>query len=150
MTPAQPKTNRARSARSPLTRLTRLTRLVVALGVTTVIAACSHNKQPDDEISYRPDPIPVHVRNENYLDMNVAVIAGSATRRLGTVSGNSEADFKIDWSAAGNGQGVQLTATPIGGRGSTGTGLLNVAPGQIIEFRIGSVLRQSTVSVHDP
>jgi hypothetical protein len=144
MTPAQPKANRAHGARS------RLVRLTVALGVTTVIAACSHNKQPDDQISYHADPILVHVRNENFLDMNVAVVAGSATRRLGTVSGNSEGDFKIEWSAAGNGQGVALTATPIGGRGSTSTGALNVAPGQVIEFRIGSVLRQSTVSVHDP
>ena len=118
--------------------------------VLILLAACSHNNQPELDDNPRPDPIPVHVRNENFLDMNVAFVpVGGASRRLGTVSGNSAQDFPIPWNAI-NGQGVYLTAIPIGGSGAARSQTLNVSPGQMIEFKIGSVLRQSVAIVHDP
>ena len=46
-----------------------------------------------------------------------AGVASGVSRRLGTVTGNSAADFKIQWSLI-NGQTISLTATPIGGRGA--------------------------------
>jgi hypothetical protein len=111
-------------------------------------SACSRNKGTEDFYP-RADPIPVHVQNENFLDMNVYVVSSGTNRRLGLVTGNSSADFKIAWSFV-NGQTISLTAVPIGGRGSAGSGSLSVAPGQEIEFKIGSVLRQSTASVRQP
>ena len=115
------------------------------------LTSCSHNKSsdPDADPDLRPDPIPIHVKNENFLDVNVAVFAGGMSRRLGMVPGNSSADFSVNWSVA-NGSGLSLTAVPIGGNGAFNTGTLNVAPGQMIDFRIGSMLRQSTAVVHDP
>jgi len=121
----------------------------VALALIVVLAGCARNKGHDDDFYPRIDPIPIHVRNENFLDMNVAVVSNGVSRRLGLVAGNSSADFKVDWAVA-NGQGIALTATPIGGRGVAGSGSLNVSPGQVVEFKIGSVLRQSTAMVHDP
>jgi hypothetical protein len=112
-------------------------------------AACSRNAPPDLEPDPRFDPIPVHVRNDNFLDVNVFVVAGGMSRRLGQVTGNSEADFSIAWSVA-SGQSVALMATPIGGRGSAYSGALTVGPGQMIDFRIGSVLRQSMATVRAP
>jgi len=139
MTPTYAKASRLR--RSPASAL----RVTVCL--LTLLGACARNKNQGDYP--RADPIPVHVRNENFADMNVAVVANGISRRLGLVTGNSSADFKIAWSVA-NGQGLVLTATPIGGRGLAGSGALSVSPGQVIEFKIGSVLRQSTAVVHDP
>jgi hypothetical protein len=126
-------------------------RVLVAALACVALAACSHNKSsdPDADPDVRPDPIPIHVKNENFLDVNVAVFAGGMSRRLGMVPGNSSADFSVEWSVA-NGSGLSLTAVPIGGNGGFNTGTLNVAPGQMIEFRIGSLLRQSTAVVHDP
>lgn len=126
-------------------------RVFLAALTCVALAACSHNKSPDSDSDpdLRPDPIPIHVKNENFLDVNVAVFAGGVSRRLGMVPGNTSADFSVNWSVA-NGSGLSLTAVPIGGNGSVNTGLLNVAPGQMIEFRIGSMLRQSTAVVHDP
>ena len=138
----------AKFTASPLRR-SPSRRLGAALTLIVVLAGCAKNKAQEGELFPRAEPIPVHVRNENFLDMNVAVVANGISRRLGLVSGNSSADFKIAWSVA-NGQGIVLTATPIGARGSAGSGSLNVAPGQVIEFRIGSVLRQTTATVHDP
>jgi hypothetical protein len=118
--------------------------LALALG-----AACSRNNPPAEEIDVPREPIPVHVKNENFLDMNVAVVASGVSRRLGLVPGNGSADFKINWSTV-NGQQVVLTATPIGGRGSYTSPGVSVGYGQVIELHIGSVLRQSTAVVREP
>jgi hypothetical protein len=119
------------------------------LAVVLASAACARGKNSDEAPDPRPDPIPVHVKNENFLDMNVAVIVSGQSRRLGTVQGNSTANFAINWSAA-NGQPIVITASPIGGKGTASSGQLNVGFGQVIDFRIASVLRQSAASVHDP
>lgn len=97
----------------------------------------------------RPEPIPVHVRNENFLDMNVYVIVSGVARRLGLVTGNSAGDFKISWSLA-NGQSIVLRAVPIGGNGSVTSQALSVGEGQEIEFKIASTMRQSTAIVREP
>jgi len=133
---------------SPMGRsFTHRLRLVAMFAV--LLAACSRNKAQNDDFYPRAEPIPVHVQNENFLDMNVFVVSSGVSRRLGLVTGNSAADFKIQWSIV-NGQSISLTATPIGGRGSAGSGALNVSPGQMIDFKIGSVLRQSTATVRQP
>ncbi|HEY6829579.1 MAG TPA: hypothetical protein VI259_22130 [Gemmatimonadaceae bacterium] len=112
-------------------------------------AACKSHPQTGPEVDARPEPIPVHVKNENFLDMNIAVVVSGVSRRLGNVVGNASADFMIDGNLA-LGQTVYLTATPIGGRGQATSGGLSIAPGQMIEFIVASTLRQSVATVHDP
>ena len=122
--------------------------ITLAMISCVAVAGCSRGHTDTGE-DPRPDPIPIHVMNENFLDMNVSVVANGVSRRLGTVSGNSSGDFKINWSVA-NGQPITLTATPIGGRGSVASAALNVGIGQMIEFKIGSTLRQSVAIVREP
>ncbi|MEO7085205.1 MAG: hypothetical protein ABI442_07260 [Gemmatimonadaceae bacterium] len=112
---------------------------------------CSHNNpSPDDDIPIIPAaPIVVHVKNENFADVNVAVVVSSVSRRLGTVSGNTSDDFAISYNTV-NGQPVVITARQIGGNGYATSPNLSVGPGQVIEFKVGSVFRQSTAVVHDP
>jgi hypothetical protein len=131
-----------RSRRSALLAL-------ITVAALAALAACSQKTDPNAEPVPIPDPIALHVKNENFLDMNVAVVTSGVSRRLGTVSGNSAGTFSIPWNVA-NGQTLVVTATPIGGRGYATTGGLSVSPGQVIEFRVGSQLRQSAVAVHDP
>ncbi|HEY4303033.1 MAG TPA: hypothetical protein VGM82_01095 [Gemmatimonadaceae bacterium] len=111
-------------------------------------SACFFRTKPGEEAQH--EPIPVRVRNENFLDVNVYANVGSVSRRLGMVTGNSVATFTIDWSAT-IGQPIYMTAIPIGGGGARATSQgLNVGYGQMIFFTVGSVLRQSTASVGDP
>lgn len=120
-----------------------------AAGLTlTVLAGCSRNKMDTGE-DLRPEPIPVHVKNENFLDMNVYVVISGVSRRLGMVTGNGAGDFKISWSAA-YGQSIVLRAVPIGGSGSVTSQGLTVGEGQEIEFKIAATLRQSTAIVREP
>jgi hypothetical protein len=121
----------------------------VAVVLLAALAACSHGNDPNAEPVPIPDPVALHVKNENFLDVNVAVVANGVSRRLGTVSGNSSGTYSIAWNVA-SGQQITITATPIGGRGFATTGGLSVSPGQVIEFRVASQLRQSAVAVHDP
>jgi hypothetical protein len=112
-------------------------------------SACFFRSKPGDEPAEH-EPIPVRVRNENFLDVNVYANVGSVSRRLGMVTGNSVGTFVIDWSAT-IGQPIYMTAIPIGGGGARATSQgLNVGYGQMIFFTVGSVLRQSSASVGDP
>jgi len=113
-----------------------------------VLAGCSRH-QVDTGEAYRPEPIPVHVVNENFLDMNVYVVVSGVSRRLGMVTGNGAGDFKISWSVA-YGQSIVLRAVPIGGSGSVSAQALNIGEGQEIEFKIAATLRQSTAIVREP
>ena len=112
------------------------------------LAACSRANELEEDLVPAPGPIPIRVRNENFLDMNVAVLSGGVTRRLGQVSGNGSGDFRINWSVA-NGTTVALVATAIGSNARWTSPGLSVRPGQMIEVRIGSVIRQSSAVVRE-
>jgi hypothetical protein len=127
----------------------RAVRAGMLAAALVVAGACGRNNQPDTDPDPRFDPIPIHVRNDNFLDVNVAVISGGVSRRLGLVTGNSAGDFTVPWSV-GNGSGIVLMATPIGSRGSVTLPAVNVGVGQVVDLRIASVIRQSVVSVHEP
>ena len=124
------------------TRRRPLARLAAAALATVLVAACSHQTN----FGPRRPPVPVHVINENFLDMNVSAIIGGVSRRLGDVTGNSTRDFEL---SSPYGEPVTLTAVPIGGRGSYVSGSLNVGYGQIIVLHIASSLRQSVAVLRD-
>lgn len=126
--------------RRPLAR----TVLVAAFGMfaATLGAGCSHQTS----FSPRRPPVPVHVVNENYLDMNVAALIGGVSRRLGDVTGNSTRDFEL---TSPYGEPITLIAVPIGGRGEFVSSSLNVGVGQAIVLHIGSSLRQSIAVLRD-
>lgn len=122
----------------------------IALSLLLLAAsACIRHPKGEEEEPVKAPPILVHVRNENFLDVNVFVVVSGVSRRLGTVSGNSAGDFSIDWGLT-VGQSITIQAIPIGGRGSASSGPLSVGLGQMIDFTVAPVLRQSTVSVHEP
>jgi hypothetical protein len=117
----------------------------LAFALVVAVAACSRNNpETGADFDPRPEPISVFVKNENFLDVNVSIVTGGISRRLGQVSGNGSSDFKLNASFA-NGQSVSVTAVPIGQ--SPG---LQVRPGQRIEVRIAASLRQSSTVVRDP
>jgi hypothetical protein len=125
----------------------RRLRAAAAVLACASLAGCFHNKHPGPY--FRPDPIQIQVQSENFLDANVYIVAGGVAQRLGTVIGNSKAKFTYPWSNALS-SGVVMVAQTIGGSG-TGRSLdLSVNPGQVIDFRIASQLRQTYAVVHDP
>ena len=118
--------------------------LVAAMSTLATVSACSRTQTAAGEIAPATS-IGLHVKNENFLDMDVFVVSQGVATRLGTVTGNASRDFMVDGSLAA--QGLSIVATPIGGNGRAGTGSLAVTPGQTIDFTIGSILRNSRVFI---
>ena len=106
--------------------------------------ACSRTQEAAGEVA-PARAIGLRVRNNNFLDMDVYAVSYGLATRLGTVTGNSSRNFVLDASLAT--QDLQIVATPIGGNGRASTGVVTVGPGQTIDFTIGSILRNSTVTI---
>jgi hypothetical protein len=115
-----------------------------ALGTAMPAAACSHNQEMPGDIA-PTDRIFVHVKNQNFYDMDVYAVADGVATRIGTVSGIGERTFSVHSSLAV--QDFAIVASPIGGWGRASTGRLNVSPGQTIDFTIGTTLTNSTVFI---
>ena len=107
--------------------------------------ACNRSNELAGDIA-PSNAVGVHVVNQNFLDVDVWAVSSGVPTRLGTVSGNSNKDFMLDPSMTATND-LRLVATPIGGNGRGSTGPLIVGPGQTIEFRVGSLLRNSSAFI---
>jgi hypothetical protein len=126
-------------------------RLRVWAGVFSIAAglpmagACAHTGQASGDVAPTA-AIGLRVRNDNFLDMDVYGVSAGLATRLGTVTGNTTRNFVLDASMA-DGRDFSVVATPIGGNGRASTGTIAVSPGQTIDFKIGSTLRNSSVII---
>jgi hypothetical protein len=118
--------------------------LVAAAATVPVASACSHTQEAGGEVA-PATAIGLHVKNDNFLDMDVYAVSDGLATRLGTVTGNSSRNFVLDATLAV--QDFRIVATPIGGNGRASSGAVSVSPGQTIDFTIGSILRNSTVFI---
>jgi hypothetical protein len=128
----------------------RSSRFLIALfaaSATVSGAACSRTAQAAGDV-VPATAIGLTVTNQNFLDMDVYAVSDGLATRLGTVNGNNTRSFSLHSSLAT--RDLRIVATPIGGNGRASTGEVLVSPGQTIEFRIGSILRNSSVSVRSP
>lgn len=107
-------------------------------------ASCSRTGEAAGEVA-PSSAVGLHVRNNNFLDMDVYAVSAGLATRLGTVTGNGSRNFVLDGSLAT--PDLRIVATPIGGNGRASTGQVLVSPGQTIDFTIGSILRNSTVMI---
>jgi hypothetical protein len=113
--------------------------------VLSSASACSHNYQEAAGEVVPANMVGVHVQNNNFLDVNVYAVSGSLATRLGTVTGSTSRDFMINPSLTT--QDFRIIAEPIGSNGTASTGLIQVGPGQTIDFTVGSILTNSTVFI---
>jgi hypothetical protein len=118
--------------------------LFAAGGMVSTVSACSRTNEAAGEVA-PASAIGLHVRNDNFLDMDVYAVSDGLATRVGTVTGNSSRNFVLDASLAN--LDFRIVATPIGGNGRASTGAIAVAPGQTIDFTIGSILRNSNVFI---
>ena len=123
-----------------------LAMLVVALPIVDGCSLFNRAKKAAGPAARPLEPIPLTVRNENYLDMNIAYVVQGSSRRLGMVPGNTTMNFNIPRLSEAV-DDYTITATPIGAGGRASSGILSVREGQRIEFRVAPVLRQSSAIV---
>src|SRR5689334_3545835 len=119
--------------------------LFAAAATVPVASACSHTQEAGGEVA-PATAIGLHVKNDNFLDMDVYAVSDGLATRLGTVTGNGSRNFVLDPSITSN-QDFRIVATPIGGNGRASSGNILVGPGQTIDFTIGAILRNSNVFI---
>jgi hypothetical protein len=117
---------------------------VVSAGAMLTTTACAHNQYEAGEV-VPSNAVVIHVKNDNFLDMDVYAVSSGLATRLGSVTGSSARDFVVDASMAYS--DFRVVATPIGGNGRASTGTINVSAGQTVDFTVGSILKNSTVYI---
>lgn len=120
----------------------------VVIASATATSACNSSRigSEDGEVAPAYAPVAVELRNENYNDMAVYVIAHGVASRLGTVMGNDTSTIEVDPSFF-EAQDAQILVRPIGGIGGATTGRLVLRPGDTLEFRIAQNLPASTIII---
>jgi len=91
----------------------------------------------------------VTVRNDNWLDVVIYAVRGSARFRVGTVGGSSTQTFRLPAQAISGGSEVQILADPIGATRGYVTDPVVLGPGQRLELQVGSPISISTFAIRN-
>jgi hypothetical protein len=126
---------------------------IVAAAATLLVTACAPGAMSEGSASPEArkaeEPVTVTVRNNNWSDMIVYVVRGSARSRLGMVTSLRTETFTVPRaSISGNGT-VQLYADPVGSLRGYLTEAVPVRAGQQVSLDVGSSLSISFVSVRN-
>lgn len=129
--------------------LRRLSSLSGLLAAALVVSACSSNPEPPtlDPNSPAADII-ISAQNQNVNDVDVVLVAGGQSQRLGTVTAQSQANFQVPWSRVANSTRVFVRASPIGSNALYQSQNLVLRPGSQVSVTLNSVIRNSVTTVY--
>jgi hypothetical protein len=129
-----------------------LARPTIWLGLAVLLlapAGCRPHRGGGDELSAASQgEFVLRVVNNYWLDVTVYLLRGAERVRVGIVSGNTRQDFVLPGRLAGAAGQISLF-----GNVSTSNEVVRSLPvlvrrGEFIEWRLESVLRNSTVTVY--
>lgn len=107
--------------------------------------ACAHNKQTEQPAP--SEPVTIVVTNHNALPVEIDVIGGGTTHRLGMVNPGLQAQFIIPQGMIGNGS-LYLRAQPNEvHRRPFESGPLLLSPGIVVDFLVTPQLFNSTATI---
>jgi hypothetical protein len=116
-----------------------------------LLVACARQPLPEGDApppDIRNAEITIIVKNQHWLDINIYLMRGTLSERLGMASGPSDKVFTVPWTKVGGSGQIRLRADPVGqGRGHL-TEFFMVRPGSVVEWTIGSGLRYSNIAVY--
>lgn len=129
----------------------RAMRTMLAAGMMMVAGACAPaagtTAYAPGLDGVGPEETTVRVENNNWDNMTVYVVRGSARHRLGMVTSMNAETFRIPAAFMSGTEAVRLVADPIGSSNTYVTPSVQVKPGEQIEFDIENHLAISSVSV---
>jgi len=123
----------------------RKTMLPVIAGMALLLASCASSRGVQVGSSAVDRALALQVQNDNTSDVDVYAMSGGQVTRLGTVTGLSSDTLRVPAHVVARGTDLRLLADPIGGFGAYLSDPVLVSSGDVIVFRIGSVLAQSSV-----
>jgi hypothetical protein len=118
----------------------------VALIGAFIAGACATTKPSQNLLGEKSVPT-VTVRNDNWLDVVIYAVRGTARFRIGTVGGSSSQTFRLTSDAMTGSSPLQILADPIGSSRGYMTDPVVLAPGQRLEVQLGSPISISTFAI---
>lgn len=117
----------------------RLLGTILGLAAGTLLAATGCRRGQSGAVPY-VERVLLSVSNRGYFDVNIYIMqtAGMAGRRLGTVTGNSQANFWVAGSDLQPGNQLGLLLRAIGGRTTWMSPSVNVGEGIIARLDVFS------------
>lgn len=129
-----------------------LARPAIWLGLAVLLlapAACRPHRGAGDELSAaNQGEFVLRVINNHWLDVTVYLLRGAERVRVGIVSGNSRQDFVLPGRLLGTGGQISLLGTVSTSDAVVRSNPVLVGRGEFVEWRLESVLRNSTVTVY--
>jgi hypothetical protein len=128
-------------------KLMALPRAVLTLaGLAVATAGCGRRHA----LAYRAVPAEwsLTIQNHHWLDVEVSVLHGGQSTRVGLVTAASSQTFVLPSYLLGPGGDIQLAATPVGGGRSVVTQLITIRGGQSVEWTLERSLSTSSLAVH--
>ena len=116
--------------------------LILGIALATIACAGRHHARPEPV-----SDIPLKVTNHNWLDVTIYVLHDGQRTRIGSVTGSSTQDFTLPRRLLGQSHELALLGEAIGSPDFARTELLNIQPGQYIEWTLETDLRRSSVGV---
>lgn len=117
--------------------------LAVAFGA----AACGARTQPESVAEAAPGGASVNVHNAYTLAVDVIASGPGGTVQLGRVSPGMDGSFALAASAIRNGV-VEIVVRVAGGGPSVSSGAMDLQPGQVVDFDVGTQFVNSSAAVH--
>jgi hypothetical protein len=88
------------------------------------------------------------IENHHWLDVEVSVLHGGQSTRVGLITAASSQTFVLPTYLLGPGGDIQLAASPIGGGRNVVTQLITIRGGQSVEWTLERSLSTSSLAVH--
>jgi len=117
--------------------------LILGIALATIACAGRHHARPEPV-----SDIPLKVTNHNWLDVTIYVLHDGQRTRIGSVTGSSTQDFTLPRWLLGQSHELALLGEAIGSPDFARTEVLNIQPGQYIEWTLETDLRRSSVGVY--
>jgi hypothetical protein len=111
---------------------------LAAAALVAIVAACTGTGKN----APTPQPVTtVHVQNQAFIDVDVFAVYSGSRVRLGTVTANGAANFRIPATVVGPGRDLQFLADPIGSVRQGVSFAIYVRPGEHVSLTIPPTMR---------
>jgi len=127
-------------------------RILAAAGLVaaaTLLGACASapSHDPFGETAPAASGLVIAVENDNVLDVRVYVLRGNVPIPVGSVGSAERRVFRLSPAELGHMGALRLIAEPLGSRERYVSDVIQVAPGERVEWHLAHRLSLSSVTV---
>jgi hypothetical protein len=126
----------------------RLRALVAVAAMTLTAGACAPAAERVAHAGPTNSETKLMVENNNWLDVAVYLVRGSARTRIGSVTSMGRAEFRIPNAYVMGVSNVTVEANPIGASESYVSPPIEVFPGARVALTVGNSVRLSNYAVY--